>query len=327
MRRLVLLLLSASAVLFEGRCAWAQAGRPFIPRIPAGGSHIPHIHVPHQAGGSDSDLGIVIACIVGFVLALAILFLVGHTLGWILGGGWKRLKERERYRGSPFSAGPWQQEGMAAPGNVGWTWPATGSAPAKNGRDERDLILNPFQVETKARETTLLMEFLAHQDRRLDHVSLRALVSDTFSLVQQCWEARDYGPLSDLLCPGILAEHEDLLRQMRQEREINRIEGLRVEAIDFVHLFGPEDSLDWKIAALITFEATVYFVNDRTGAHTHGSRSPGLFQEFWVFRRQGERWRLAAIERTHASNLLRAANHVAGLSAEQLENAQHSVAL
>jgi hypothetical protein len=324
MRTSIVWLLSVGAVLCGGRCAWAQAGR-FIPRVPGGGGRfLPHI--PIHLFGHDSDLMTIIACIIGLVIAVIVLIFVGHTLGWILGGGWKRLKERERYRGSPFSASPWQQEGMAAPGDVGWTGPATGSAPAENGRDERDLILDPFAVGTKARQTTLLMEFLAHQDRRLDPVSLRALVSDTFSLVQQCWEARDYGPVSDLLCPGILGEHKDLLRQMREEREINRIEGLRVEAIDFVHLFCPEDSLDWKVAALITFEATVYFVNDRNGAHTRGSRSPGLFQEFWVFRPRGERWRLAAIERTHASNLLRAANHVAGLSAEQLQNMQHSIA-
>jgi hypothetical protein len=173
----------------------------------------------------------------------------------------------------------------------------------------------------------LLLEFQAHHDGRLDPVSLRALVSDTFSLVQQCWVARDYGPVRDLLCPDILAEHEELLRQMREGREINRIEGLRLEALDFVHLFCPRDPLACKVAALITFEAIVYFVDARNSAHTRGARSPGLFQEFWVFRLQGERWRLAAIERTHNSNLLRAANHVAGLSAEQLENAQHSIAL
>jgi hypothetical protein len=68
-------------------------------------------------------------------------------------------------------------------------------------------------------------------------------------------------------------------------------------------------------------------VDDRDGTLTRGSRSPGLFQEFWVFRRQGERWLLDAIERPHDSDLLWVANHAAGLSAEQLQNAQDSIAL
>jgi hypothetical protein len=133
--------------------------------------------------------------------------------------------------------------------------------------------------------------------------------------------------VTELLCNEILAKHQELLQQMRMEGEINRIEGLRVEAVDFVHLFGPEDPDEQEVAALITFEATVYFVRDSDGVHTRGSRVPGLFQEFWVFRRQGERWLLDAIERTHSSDLLRAANHVAGLSPEQLHNVQHSIAL
>jgi predicted lipid-binding transport protein (Tim44 family) len=189
------------------------------------------------------------------------------------------------------------------------------------------LILYTPKVAAKAAQTKLLMDFLAHRDPQLNPASLRQTVADLFCRVQQCWEARDYGPVSDRLRPGILAEHRELLRQMRKGGEINRIEGLRVKAVDFVRLYCPEDPDSWEVAALITFEATVYFVNDRDGAHTRGLRRPGTFQEFWVFRRQGERWLLDAIKQTRDSDLLQTANHVAGLSAEQLQNMQQTVAL
>jgi hypothetical protein len=42
----------------------------------------------------------------------------------------------------------------------------------------------------------------------------------------------------------ILAEREGLVWLMRRRHELNRIEGLRVEAVDFVHLSyseGPDD--------------------------------------------------------------------------------------
>jgi predicted lipid-binding transport protein (Tim44 family) len=178
-----------------------------------------------------------------------------------------------------------------------------------------------LEVAAKAGQTTRLLEFLAHQDPQLDPNRLRALVTATFCQVQQCWQARDYGPVLELLGPNLLAEHRKLLRQMRQGHEFNLMEGLRVAAVDFVHLFCSEDAGDQEVAVLITFETTEYFVDDRYGTYTRGSRDPGLFQEFWVFHRQGERWRLDAIERTHESDRLRADNHVAGLSAEQLENA------
>jgi predicted lipid-binding transport protein (Tim44 family) len=226
------------------------------------------------------------------VVALVVLGKIGWHVGRALGGA----------RGRPGPA-------AAAPGR----------APA--GPEPPDLILDPAEVAVKAGRTTLLMQFLARHDRRLDPATLRPLLTATFCKVQECWEARDYGPVSALLRPDILAEHEGLLWQMRQAHEINRIQGLRVEAVHFVHLFCPLDPDDQEVAALITFEATANYVNDRNGTYTRGPRSPRRFQEFWVFRRQGERWLLDAIERTHESKLLRAANQVAGLSAEQLENA------
>jgi hypothetical protein len=266
--------------------------------VSPGGRFFPYI--PIHFFGQDTDLGIVIVWVIFLVIAAVVLAVIGYNLGSVLGGGGKRT-------------GQWQPGGAA------------GSAAP--GQTVRDMILNPAEVAGKATQTTLLMEFLARRDPRLEPASLRSLVTDTFCRVQQCWEARDYGPVSHLLCPGLRAAHEELLRQMRAGHEINRIEGLRAEAVDFVQLCCPKDPDAWAVAALITFQATVYFVNDRDGSYTRGSRSPGLFQEFWVFRRQGERWLLQAIERTHQSDRLQAANHVVGLSAEQLQNMQHSIAL
>jgi hypothetical protein len=295
MRAVLACVLSGSAVLCGSRCAWAQAGR-YFPRPPGGGRSGSYFYIPINPIGRDTDLIEVIGGIALLILAAVFLIAVGIRLGEVLGGGRK------------------------------WSKPQAERKPA-SGRELRDLILNPFAVEAKASQTTRLMEFLAHHDPRLNPRSLRALVLDTFSRVQRCWEARDYGPVRDLLGPDLLARHEGLLGQMRQGHEINRIKGLKVEAVDFVHLFCPEGPDGQKFAVLVSFEAIGYFVDDRNGTHTRGSQRPGLFQEFWVFRRQGERWRLEDIKRPHESNLLRAANHAAGLSAEQLQNAQHSIAL
>jgi hypothetical protein len=257
------------------------AGR-FIP-LPApagsGGFHVP-LHIPglEKIGGD-----------------LCWLFWAAAVLIFLVQAAW-RVSQTQ---GGDTS---WPQPAAAATGRA-----LTGSVPP------RDLILDRAQVSDKARKTTCLLEVLARRDGALGPAALRAVVADTFLRVQQCWEARDHGPVRERLGPGILAKHEDLLRQMRQGHEINRIEGLRVEALDFVHLYCPEDRNGLEVTALITFEATVYFVDDRYGTYTRGSRSPGRYQEFWVFRRHGEGWRLDAIERTHESSRLRSANYVAGL--------------
>jgi predicted lipid-binding transport protein (Tim44 family) len=132
--------------------------------------------------------------------------------------------------------------------------------------------------------------------------------------VQQAWEARDYSPVRDLLMPGILAEHEGLLQSMRANHEVNRIVDLRIERQEFMHLSCPGRLDMQEVTALLTFRARVYFIDERTGLYTCGSRSLEWFQEFWTFRRQGDRWLLQAIERSHESDRLQRANLIDYLS-------------
>ncbi len=103
------------------------------------------------------------------------------------------------------------------------------------------------------------------------------------------------------------------------------IEGLHVERLEFVHLSCPPTPAVAEVTALIAFSAQVYFVDDRTGAYTRGERQYKWFQEFWVFRRQGDDWRLYAIERSDASDRLRGENRVAGMTDAELRNAQRGV--
>ena len=191
----------------------------------------------------------------------------------------------------------------------------------------QDLILQPHEVATKAEQTRRLLEFLACRDRAFDPAELHRFIATTFALVQKAWEARDYQPVRHLLLPNILAKHEALLKSMRGHHEINRIEGLRVERLELVHLHCPARADDQEVTALITFRASVYFVDDRTGANTRGLRSQSWFQELWTFRRRGSGWLLQDIEQSHESDRPERPNLVADLTDQQLANAQSSIAL
>jgi predicted lipid-binding transport protein (Tim44 family) len=247
----------------------------------------------HYGGGGDSDW--VWALIAG--IAAVVLGVVGWHAGRALG---------RRLRRGPSTPSP------AAPPNV----PPTA-----------DLILSPADVLAKAERTERLLQFLARQDRLLDPGWLRPWITATFHEVQRCWAARDYAPLAGVLTPDLRAGHEELLRAMRANYEINRIEGLKVERLEFVHLFCPREAESQELTALLTFAAAVYFVNDRTGRYVRGNVRPTLFQEYWVFRRHGDGWLLRQIEPSHDWGRLEAANHVEELSEQQLRNAQHAITL
>jgi hypothetical protein len=310
MRTLIPWLLVLWLSALAGDFAWAQPGRYVPPpRFPPGGGHFPGggghfpgggghfpggVHSPSQGSGSDAEAGWVVLGVVGVV----VIGVVGWCVGKALGGGYAQRQQRCALTQPP------------------------------------DLIRSRVEVARKARETTELLDSLAARDPLFKLSSLGERVERVFWQVQKCWQERNYDPVKDLLMPGIFAEHQLLLASMRQHREINRIEAARIERLEFVHLdcpsgdvpgvlllqeFWNNKTVDLPVRAhggqeftvLITFQASIYFVDDRTSAHTRGSREPRLFQEFWVFRRESENWKLQAIEQSRESTRLETENRVA----------------
>jgi hypothetical protein len=279
-----------------GMSVWAaaeargQAGRfiplPRPPSFPGGGGG-GFRFIPHLPwhGGGDSDGFWIVVAILG-VIALAV-------VGWKLGQAFGRQS---------FPSRPPPQAPPLA-----------------------DLTLHGAEVEAKARKTTRLLEALAGRDGAFDPRALREFIASTFIRVQQSWEEGDYGPVRELFAPTLLAQHEELLRAMRLEGVINRIEDLRVLRLEFVHVSCPEETELHEVTALITFDAKVFFVHEGTGAFLRGSRKILPYQEFWVFRRQGGAWRLQAIERSHESKRLEAANCVSGMTDLDPRNAENGV--
>jgi hypothetical protein len=278
--------------------ARAQAGRYIpIPRLPGGGFHfVPHI--PFHGGDSDDSL-VIVAVVAGIALV---------AVGWCVGRGLGRC-----WRGVPADA---QAASRGTPQFAAPTWPPT-----------QDLILSADDVADKSARTTRLLEILAGRDRVFTPAVLREHIHDTFCRVQHCWQEQNYGPVKDRLMPEVLAKHEALLREMRRNREINRIDDLHVRRLEFVHVACPAELEAHELTALITFEARVYFVHDRSGAFLRGARRSTWYQEFWTFRRDGDAWRLREIKQSWDGAPLMAANVVAGMSDADLRNLEQGVVL
>jgi predicted lipid-binding transport protein (Tim44 family) len=147
-----------------------------------------------------------------------------------------------------------------------------------------------------------------------------------FLRIQEAWQRRDYGPVRALALPDFIAKHEALLQMMRACHEVNRVEDLHIEDLSFVHIDCPHGT-EPEAAALLTFVARAYFIDDRIGLYTRGPKGLTRFQEFWVFRRRGEDWLVKAIERSGESDRLERDNHVGELNERQMESAQQCLAL
>ncbi|HVP66044.1 MAG TPA: TIM44-like domain-containing protein [Anaeromyxobacteraceae bacterium] len=175
-------------------------------------------------------------------------------------------------------------------------------------QDDLDYSFDRSAIERKAVKTRKLLEFLARQDRSMAPETLDQVARSTFARLQQCWEARDYEPMRTLLASDLYAEHAAQLAAMRASHEVDKIEGLVVEAVDVVNVRYTEDPAHREFTALFSARARDYYVDDRTGAFLRGDKGQSRFQEFWTFQRSGEGWVLREIEQSRESDALRQEN-------------------
>jgi predicted lipid-binding transport protein (Tim44 family) len=177
-----------------------------------------------------------------------------------------------------------------------------------------DSVLPRRAVDAKASATAAALRGLVAStgDAGWDPDRLAAHARETFLLLQQCWQARDYGPVRGRVMPDLARRHSAQLAAMRRQGETNVLADLSVEAVDPVHVRAARRPEDDSVTFLITARARDHYVDDRTGAFLRGDRSPRTFQEFWMFQRSGADgaggWRVADIEQVDGSDLLSAEN-------------------
>ena len=163
----------------------------------------------------------------------------------------------------------------------------------------------PSAVAPRAAETAGIMKSLG--DPSLDPDRLAGEVKSIFLKMQAAWQARNYSPLKDSICPELFASHSAKVESMRARGEINMMDEVTVGGVDFVHIRYTADEESRSFTALITASARDYTL-DASGALTGGSRELRSFQEFWTFRLFNGAWAPARIDQTSEDYILGAPN-------------------
>jgi len=118
-------------------------------------------------------------------------------------------------------------------------------------------------IESRPPQCFHLLAFISQQDSTLSPEAVRNLVESMFLKLQECWQARDYTPMKPLLMPALFTQHQGQLMGMVRNHEINRLEDLKVERIDLVHVRYTEKKDQREFTALITASARDVYVDDR----------------------------------------------------------------
>jgi len=171
-----------------------------------------------------------------------------------------------------------------------------------------DFVYDRNAITPKAAKTDKLLSFLSRQDSSLSPEALRQLAEAAFRKLQECWEKREYSPMRPLLMKDLFVQHSAQLDGLARNHEINRIENLKINQIDLVHVRYTEKADQREFAALITATACDYYVDDRTGKYLRGDQAPAKFQEFWTFHFSDGEWRLREIEQAGESDVLKNEN-------------------
>jgi predicted lipid-binding transport protein (Tim44 family) len=182
-----------------------------------------------------------------------------------------------------------------------------------------DFVYDRRQVARKAEKTEKLLAFISQQDQALSPQALRTLAQSTFLKLQECWQARDYTPVKALLMPALFAQQQGQVLGMVRNHEINRLEDLKVEKVDLVHVRYTEKKDQREFTALITASARDTYVDDRTGKFLRGDEKPTRFQEFWTFHFGNDQWLLREIEQAGESDILKDENFAEMLTDETIQ--------
>jgi predicted lipid-binding transport protein (Tim44 family) len=175
-------------------------------------------------------------------------------------------------------------------------------------QENLDYVYSDSAVEPKAQKTLKLLNFLARQDTTMAPAALADVTAKAFTLLQQCWQGRDYAPMGPLMMPNLYAEHCRQIQAMVASHEIDRIEGVKIIAIHIVNVRYTSDPNKREFTALITASARDYYIDDRTNTFLRGDQSPQVFQEFWTFHRFSNAWLLRQIEQSRESDALKEEN-------------------
>jgi predicted lipid-binding transport protein (Tim44 family) len=182
-----------------------------------------------------------------------------------------------------------------------------------------DFVYDRKEVARKAEKTEKLLSFISQQDQSLSPETLRTLAQSTFLKLQECWQARDYTPAKALLMQALFAQQQGQVLGLVRNHEINRLEDLKVEKVDLVHVRYTEKKDQREFTALITASARDTYVDDRTGKFLRGDDKPARFQEFWTFQFIEGQWLLREIEQAGESDILKDENFAEMLTDETIQ--------
>ncbi|MBF0547259.1 MAG: TIM44-like domain-containing protein [Candidatus Riflebacteria bacterium] len=189
--------------------------------------------------------------------------------------------------------------------------PAIFSSPKKSGSSNSiDEFVSLALVEKKAQQTTKLIEAIGASDAQFQVEALQDVARMAFLTLQDVWQSRDYTPMRSMVFPDLWKNHENQIKSMIRNHEINVIEQVTIEHLHPVWIFYTKDPNHRQVTFIIQATAKDYYINESTKRILRGDSKPERFQEFWTFQYLQEKYLLREIEQAGEASALYESNRV-----------------
>ncbi|MBO0745291.1 MAG: TIM44-like domain-containing protein [Candidatus Dormibacteraeota bacterium] len=127
------------------------------------------------------------------------------------------------------------------------------------------------------------LALLKGADPAFDYQDFERRAAQAFMSLQQAWQARDLDSARPFMSPGLYFSWSAQVKQLVELHKINRLDGLRIDAMQPVRVIHGKAFDDLTVR--ITATCADYEVDERSGRIIFGSRTPSTFSEYWTFQR------------------------------------------
>jgi len=174
----------------------------------------------------------------------------------------------------------------------------------KKKRPEMPLYLGEkvpdWKIANRLKATEAALRFLTRTDDMFELKYLVDVAGKAFRKVKAAVEDRSTKAITDRVTETCLEELRTEVKRLREKGERRVFDPLEVTDLQIIHIEAPAGKAKHTFTALVSAESRDYYADDRTGKRLRGDKKYYAYQEFWRFRRSGQKWLVERIQSSEA---------------------------
>jgi predicted lipid-binding transport protein (Tim44 family) len=167
---------------------------------------------------------------------------------------------------------------------------------ATRERDEGAVGTGMDKIKWKAGRVGRLLNFLGDQDKIWDADKMVSYCRSMFIAFNVALELKSLDQIKDNLSPEAITQYQAMVDDLKAKNRKIEKRNLAVRDVEIVLVKNFYDNKKDEFTAWVSGQAQTVISDEKTGKAVEGDNHVADFEEYWTFRRDGDRWKLVTIE-------------------------------